>query len=229
MELTWLNEALFAGQTANGFKLGTAVSLGWFWMRVRGCRLVCRGESMEAVDFGEILVVAEPDAAEIAIPTYVPHKTGHDYFYVVRSANRCGQIERTLSSAVKVSIGEDGALKAARPNGILGLTAWRGCDGRVEVIWHYNPMGQASSPSEMRVYCDEGMGQVDYENPVAVVQYKGRRFYRYRSEPRDNGRYLFAVKVVDAKGNECEPIRKVSVEVGGTTPEAIEIIGITSV
>jgi len=37
IERFWLREALFNGMTANAFKLGTTLSLGWFWLRIAGC------------------------------------------------------------------------------------------------------------------------------------------------------------------------------------------------
>ncbi len=43
MEKGWLREALFGGATCNGFKLGTVLSLGWFWSRVGGCSVLSRG------------------------------------------------------------------------------------------------------------------------------------------------------------------------------------------
>jgi hypothetical protein len=225
MKPAWLKETLFAGQTANGFKLGTAVSLGWFWARINGCRIVCRGESMGTVDFEEVLAVAGPDAGEIGLPSYLSHEPGQVYFYVVRCANQCGRIERTLQAAVKVSIDNEGELSSSRPNDVFGLGG-HAHDGRVELVWHYCPIEQGNCPAEMRVYFDGGTGEVDYQNPVATVTYKGRRFYRYQSEQLERGRYLFAIRAADAAGNEHETMGQVAIEVAGENAEAIEIIGV---
>jgi hypothetical protein len=221
-----MREALFAGQTANGFKLGTVTTQGWFWMRVGGCRMAYRGGSMEGVDFENVLAVAEPDANEISLPSYLSYEAGEVYFYVVRCANRCGDIERTLRAAVKVAIDNDGKLGKARPNEIVGLRAEQRQDGKVEIAWAYNPMGQESGPVEMRIYGDNGTGEIDYQNPVAVVKYKGRRFYRHKIEMTENGRYRFAVRAADANGNECESKQEITVEIRETNLEAIQIIGV---
>ena len=221
-----MREALFAGQTANGFKLGTVTTLGWFWMRVGGCRIAYRGGSMEGVDFENVLAVVEPDADEISLPSYLSHEAGEVYFYVVRCANRCGNIERTLRAAVKVAIDNDGKLGKTRPNEIVGLRVEQGQDGKVEIAWTYNPMEQGSGPAEMRIYGDNGTGEIDYQNPVVVVKYKGRRFYRHRIEMPADGRYRFAVRAADANGNECESKRDVMVEIRRTNLEAIQIIGV---
>jgi hypothetical protein len=227
MEPTWLKEALFGGQTANGFKLGTTLSRGWFWVRARGCRLVYRSGSMETIYFDNILTVTESQASEITIPGYLSHEPGQTYFYVVRCANQCGRIERTLLAAVKVSIDDEGGLQDARPNGVFGLDGKQKQDGKIEIIWGYNPIEQASNPKEMRVYSDAGTGEIDFQEPVAIVPYKGRRFYRYEDESQE-GRYLFAVRAVDAKNNEHSSTRKVSVEVHNEDVEAIEIVGADS-
>jgi hypothetical protein len=180
------------------------------------------------------LAVVEPDADEISLPSYLSHEAGEVYFYVVRCANRCGDIERTLRSAVKVAIDNDGKLGKARPNEIVGLRAEQGQDGKVEIVWTYNPMeqaprpnsGQESGPAEMRIYGDAGTGEIDYQNPVATVTYKGRRFYRHKIDRPADGRYRFAVRAAYANGNECESKQEVGVEVRAERPDAIEVVGV---
>ena len=226
MRPAWMREALFGGQTANGFKLGTVTTQGWFWMRVGGCRIAYRGGSMEGVDFENVLAVVEPDANEISLPSYLSHEAGEVYFYVVRCANGCGDIEQTLRAAVKVAIDNDGKLGKARPSGIVGLRAEQGQDGKVEIVWTYNPMEQGSGPAEMRVYYDGGTGEVDYQNPVAVVKYKGRRFYRHKIEMAENGRYRFAVRAADGEGNEHGSTKIVEIETSGKSVEAIGMVGV---
>ena len=229
MEPVWLKEALFSGQTANGFKLGTATVLGWFWSRISGCRIVYRGGSMETVNFDDVLVMAEADAREIVLPEYVSHEPGQTYFYAVRCANRCGRIERTLAAAAKVSIGNDGTLLEAVPNSVFGLAAAMQRNGKVEIVWTYSPIEQKSNPVEMRVYGDEGTGEIDYQGPVTLVPYKGRRFYRYESEQPGDGRYRFAVRMADTKSNERASMREVAVEIRAVNLEVIEVVGIEAI
>jgi len=229
MEPGWIKEALFAGQTANGFKLGTAITLGWFWARINGCRIVYRGGSMEEIDFEHILAVVNAETSEIELPDYVPHEPGQVYFYVVRCANRCGRIERTLQAAVKVEIDSEGQLQKPRPNDVFGLSARRRQDGKNEIVWKYCPIEQASGPKEMRIYSDNGTGEIDYREPIATVAYRGRRFYRYENEQPGEGWYRFAVRAMDAVGTEYPSTQTVSVEVQNKAGEAIEIVNVSGV
>lgn len=225
MKREWLKEALFAGQTGNGFKLGTALTLGWFWTRVNGCRLVYRGESMGTIDFDTVITVTNPETGEARLPDFLSHEAGKDYFYVVQCANRCGQIEETLK-AVKVSIDSEGKLEAGKPNSVFGLAIKQGTDGQIELVWGYYPIEQQSKPNEMRIYSDEGTGQVNYQEPTAVVTYKGKRCYQYKCEIPGNGRERFAVRAADSNGNEEETKKIVEIETTGKMVEAIEIIGV---
>jgi hypothetical protein len=110
METRFLKDALFSGMTSNAYKLGTVLSLGWFWMRTAGCSTLYRGPSMEKVDFDNLLVVAELNADTISPPDYLPHDNGSTYFYIVRRVNGCGYQEHTLSAAVRVSLDTEGNL-----------------------------------------------------------------------------------------------------------------------
>jgi len=181
---------------------------------------------MEGVNFENVLAVAEPDADEISLPSYLSHEAGEVYFYVVRCANGCGDIERTLRAVAKVAIDDDGKLGKGRPKGVFGLRAEQGQDGKVEIAWHYCPMEQESVPAEMRIYGDDGTGEIDYQNPVAMVTYKGRRFYRKKIERPADGRYRFAVRATDSEGNENGSTKTVEIETSGRSVEAIGIIGV---
>jgi len=229
MEQVWLRETLFAGQTANGFKLGTTLGLGWFWTRGNGCQIVYRGTSMEDIDFDDVLAVTEADADKVSLPNYLTHEAGQAYFYVVRCANRCGRIERTLRAAVKVAIDGTGELCREKPNDIFELNAEQEKDGKIEIVWTYSPIEQGCPPKEMRIYCDEGTGEVDYQNTIATVKYKGRRFYRHRIETPADGRYMFAIRAVDIEGNTRETMQTITVEVQEKDIEAIEIVNVESI
>lgn len=229
METTWLREALFAGMSANAFKLGTVLTLGWFWPRISGCSVLYRGGSMEEIDFGNILAVAEADACEISPPSYVPHGNGLTYYYVVRRANNCGDEERTLAAAVKVSIDSNGDLAEPRPNNIFEVRGRQVNGNEIQLIWYYCPIEQESVPTCFKVYYGAGTGQVDYENAIAVIHYVGRKFYSYQSGSLDVDKYLFCIKAEDAAGTESGSSEQIRIQLDTTSPDTIDIVNAETV
>jgi len=61
-------------------------------------------------------------------------------------------------------------------------------------VWFYSPLDQHATPKQFRIYRSGPDGPIDFANPLAVVPYKGRRFYRYCTDISEEGRYRFAVK-----------------------------------
>ncbi len=227
LEKRWLRDALFNGMTANAFKLGTVLTSGWFWTRVNGCAALYRGCSMEQINFDNILVVSEPDADEIYPPSYIPHEGGSEYFYVVRRFNNCGSQELTLSAAVKVSIKSDGSLEEQQPNKIFAVMAKQTDNNCVKLIWFYNPLEQKSPPENFRIYFDNASGQIDFENPLATIEYQGRKFYSYETSELSAEQYLFAIRTENAEGVRDESQAQLRIQVDGQIPESINILGTT--
>jgi hypothetical protein len=212
MEARFLKEALFCGATGNAFKVGTALSLGWFWSRIAGCSLLYRGPGMEQIDFVNILTAAELYADTISPPTYLPHDSNSVYFYVVRRVNGCGYEEQTLSAAVKVSINGDGKLAKPQPNKIFTWRAELVEGNRIKLIWYYCPIEQQSKPARFKVYSDAGTRQIDYDNPIATINYEGRKFYSYLSDILQADRYLFAIRTEDAESVEDSSLAQLKVQ-----------------
>ncbi len=224
MESEWLKEALFNGQTSNGFKLGTVLSLGWFWLRAGGGSVLYRGASMELIDFENILAVGEQDASSISPPGYVQHSSGSTYYYVVRRANNCGCQEYTVAAAVKVSIDADGELAQPEPNSVFGAKVWQVAGSKIQLLWFYCPLEQQSAPVCFKIYCDGGTGHIDYEDPIATIDYTGRKFYSYQSDTLDAGTYLFAIGAEDAGGVDDSSLAGITIQLDVTSPIAIEIL-----
>jgi len=229
METKWLKDALFVGMTANAFKLGTVLTLGWFWPRIGGCSLLYRGASMETIDFDNILAVGALDAEQIWTPEYLSHANSTTYFYVIRRANNCGDQEHTLSAAVKVSLSANGELVPPRPNSIFGART-RQLDGsKIQIVWFYCPVEQKSEPTCFKVYYDGGTGQIDYETCFAVIRYAGRRFYSYQIGILEAGRYLFAIRTEDSAGTKDSSLAQLRIQLDTTSPDAIDILSIETV
>jgi len=225
----WLKEALFAGMTANAFKLGTVLSLGWFWMRLGGCSALYRGPQMNQVDFESILTVADQDAGYISPPGYVPHNSNSTCFYVVRRFNQCGDQEHTLAAAAKLSIDANGGLAEPQPNNVFSSRAKPVNGNKIRLTWFYSTLEQQSSPTCFNIYYDNLSGQIDYENPIATVRYEGRKFYSYESDPLTAGRYLFAIRAKDVDGTENSSPALLRIHLQAGNPDAIDVLSIEAV
>ncbi len=224
VERDWLREALFNGMTANAFKLGTTLSLGWFWVRVAGCSVLYRGFSMGEIDFVNILAVAEQDACEISPPSYISHNSSSTYFYIVRRFNNCGYQERTLAASVKVSIEPNGELAKPQPNKVFDSGAELVDGNKILLVWYYCPLEQKSQPMCFNVYYDGRTGQINYENPLAIIGYKGRKFYSYQCGALEAGRYLFAIRTEDVSGIENSSLARLRIQFDPKNPDAIDIL-----
>jgi hypothetical protein len=224
VELNWLRDALFNGMTANALKLGTALTLGRFWVRVAGCSALYRGAGMEQIDFEAVLAVAQRDACEISPPGYLPHDSNSIYFYVVRRYNHCGYQEHTLAAVAKLSLDAEGEPDKLQPNKIFAAKAEQVDAGKVRLTWFYCPLEQGSQPACFNIYYDSRTRQIDYENPLAEISYQGRKFYSYESDLLEPGRYLFAIRAENADGIERNSSAHLSIEIDGTEPDAVTIL-----
>lgn len=222
-------DSLYEGDSPNGFKLGMGLTGGDFWPRVSGSTVLYRGFSMDLIDFTNILAVSEAESSEISPPTYVSHDNSLTYFYVIRRANHCGREEHTLAAAVKVSIDASGELAQPQPNNIFESRADQMGGNKIRLVWYYCPIEQQSPPVCFKVYYDVGTGQIDYENPIATINYTGRRFYTYQSEVLDGDKYLFAIRVENAAGKENNSLSQIEVHLDTTSPGAINILNAKAV
>jgi hypothetical protein len=224
IERWWLIEALFNGVSSNAVKLGVVLTGGWFWVRNCGCTALYRGSDMEQIDFANVLSVVEQDAAEIEPPSYLLHKSSSAYCYMVRRFNHCGYQECTLQAAVKVSINADGNIEQPQPNSIFTSKLKQVEADKVQLIWFYCPLEQKSKPVRFKIYGDNQTGQVDYQNPIAIVNYQGRKYYNYKTGALQMGRYLFAIRTEDAGGVENDSLAQSRVELCNRAPDSITIL-----
>lgn len=229
MEQKWRLDALFNGMTANALKLGTTLTLGWFWVRAAGCSALYRGPCMEEIDFESILAITGRDAIEISPPSYLPHNDLSTYFYVVRRFNHCGCQELTLGAAARVSLDAQGEPAKPKPNNIFALSAEQTDGNKIRLTWLYCSLEQESPPARFNIYCDNGTGQIDYENPISTISYEGQRFYSYQSDALQAGRYLFAVRTEDLAGSENVSTDCLTIEISDGAPDAITILGAQTV
>jgi len=217
-------KSLFEGDCAGGVKLGMGLTGGDFWPRINGCCLLYRGQDSCRVDFGRILKAAELGEEAIEVPCWVEHNSDTIYYYVLRNVNRCGKEEKTFCGAVKVVLDEDKQIDKGRPNRVLDITARQIEGSCVELLWRYSPLCQESAPRTFNVYSDFGSGQLDFDNPAGTIDYSGRGHYRWVSAELEQGRYLFAIKLEDEKGQSGRSDKQIAVELSGAETCSVEIL-----
>ncbi len=226
MESKWLKDSLFSGMTANAFKLGTILTQGWFWVRVSGCCVLYRGISIETVEVEIILAVGNYSACQIQPPNYVQHNYCSTYFYVIRRANSCGDLENTLNAAVKVRTDNNGDLCPLRPNNIFAAKAQVVGGARIRVTWYYCPLEQQFTPKCFKIYYDAGTGQIDYETPLSIIDYRGLAFYVWLSNTSDPGQYFFCVKAENSAGRQNLRSAIITAHISNEIPKPIRLLSI---
>ena len=224
LEKLWLLDVSANAMTGNAFKLSTALSMGWFWMRSNGCSTLYRGLSLEQINFKHILKAAELYSETISPPQFCEHKNDETYYYVLRRFNKSGQPEKTISAAVKVSLDSNGDIDVDYP-GCIFTSAAEVIDGdKVILSWFYCPLEQKSHPDCFKIYYDNGLGQIDYQNSIAEIKYTGPKSYQFQSEILCAGTYLFAIRAVDSYGLENDSLKHIKVQLTNTNPSQIQII-----
>jgi hypothetical protein len=202
VRLFWLREALFSGMTGTAFKLGTALTQGWFWMRRSGCTALYGGATQGQVDFNRILQVIDAGSETLSLFAYPPLSADSTHCYLVRRFNGCGEQEQTTAAAVVVCVARDGQLAPSAPNALSCLKGEQIDNHKLRLTWLYCPLDQGTLPEQFNVYWDGGTAQIDLENPVAVIPYRGRKFYHYDSGVLSDGQYMFVIKAVSADVTE---------------------------
>jgi hypothetical protein len=224
MENDWLREALFCGQTCAGYWLGTVLSRGWFWVRTRGCLVGYRGYSLEGIEYGDLVLVAESQIEQISPPDYLAHDKGAIWYYLCRWYNCCGYQEKTLSAASRVWIDANGELAPRRANNVFSIMGKQVGGDKVELVVYYHRLEQESAPVRFNIYYDNGTGQIDFENVFATVSYSWRRYYKYQSGSLGAGRYLFCARTEDAAGIESGVLPPIHVTVSDDTVSSAKIL-----
>jgi len=205
-------DALFGGMTSNAYKLGTVLSLGWFWMRPAGCGLLYRGLSIETIDTRNILAVAAADASQVSPPQYAEHQPGGCYYYLLQRATGWGSVERTMQALAKVSFDNGGKLAQPRSNNVFAAAGEQVNGLHVRLCWYYCTLQQQAKPVRFRIYYDGGTGSVDFENPLATIPYQPGRCHVYQSGELSAGRYRFCIRAEDADGRQNAAVGPIEIE-----------------
>jgi hypothetical protein len=216
MDLKFYKEVLFGGMTGNAFKLGTVLTGGWFWVRVSGCAVLYRGESLSTIDFDNILAVGDSEAGQIRAPGWLEHRAGGSYLYAVRRANGCGMVEYGLRGVAAIVFDNEGLLCRPGPNGIFGLTVRQAGSQKAELGWYYCPLGQGAEPASFAIY-NNGVR-------IGTAEFKGRGFYSFIIAGLNDEKNCFAVKAEGKSGVQDWLARSLRFEISGASPGKARIV-----
>ena len=100
--------------------------------------------------------------------------------------------------------------------------------GMYLIIWKVKVGNQTFYTTDpydrMESITDNSTGQIDYENPIAVISYAGRKFYSYQSDSLEGNRYLFAIRVEDVNGVEDDSLAELVIQVATLSPNSIDTL-----
>jgi hypothetical protein len=124
-------------------------------------------------------IIGAGAAGQVAIREFpwIAHEPGTTYVYRLNAVGAGGVEEDSAKNVTSVAFGPDGAWLGLRPNSPSDLRISCLSGGRFALRWSYNEKNQQASPSEFRIFTDGGTGSIDYDEPVAVVQCRGRRMH----------------------------------------------------
>ncbi len=224
MENSLYRHALFAGQTREGFLLSTALTLGWFWSRRKITTVLFRKASIQSPDSGDAITVANEDADMIATPEWIEHAHRTSYVYLIRRFSRTGRLEKTTHASAKTFFNQQGDLTEPVPNRIFAVTAHIEKPNTVSLLWFYSPLDQKTKPTGFNIYSNEGTGDINFQEPVISVLYKGRKFYKTQRtvEPGKKVRLAVTAKTQTNEG----PCKMVNVFADNPTCPAPQIASI---
>lgn len=219
METKFLKEALFNGMTSNAFKLGTVLTLGWFWVRLLRCYCIYRGQDSNIVEEVQATVKLEDTQISIAHQNLLPNTI---WQFIRRQVSCCG-LESENSSICNVVIDANGDMIDITPNPPQNLIIENLINGKLKLRWQYTSDEQEIAPTGFKIYMDSGNG-FDFDNPEATVSYDlgWTGEFSWISEPLTHGQlYRFCVRSYYIDGGETQNTNFVAAIADAEGPAAI--------
>ena len=217
-------DSLFEGDSANGVKLCMGLTGGDFWAQIAGCQIVYRGQSAEGIDFENILAVVLVGDSQISLPDFLKHQNLASYFYALRRANICGDEEKTLFAATKMFLDDNGDLAGPYCNCIFDAKVEQIEEEKINLIWSYWPISQQEPVSEFLIYYDNGSGTIDYETPLAQIEYSKPGLYSCEVGSLSGDSYLFCVKAVTSDGLKRVGNKEIKVQIDNVNVGGVSIL-----
>ena len=220
MEAKFLKDSLFAGMTGNAFKLGTVLTLGWFWMRQAGCHCVYRGQDGN-INYDLIQATMNLNGSQVSIAAQnLPANT--IWHYIRRQESCCG-LESEDSATCIIVIDSAGEMIGNTPNTPVNVTIERLSNGRFRLRWRYVTLFEETSPTGFKIYMNSG-GGFNFQTPEAIVSYtRGKNGeFCWISDPLTNGKlYRFCIRSYRDGAGESQNTNFVAAVADSVGPGAI--------
>lgn len=212
-------DSLYGGDSCKGIKLCMGIAEGDFWTRSAGVQLLYKGENIDDADFKHFEGVANiGENFEV-----LARQANTRFIYIVRRTNCCGFEEKTINAAIIIEFDNQGNLIEQGCNKIINVSACQVEGDKISLRWFYQAINQAKKIDGFAVFSDNGSGIIDFQNPIGMVEYSGRKFYQFVTNPLSENRYRFCIRAV-AKDNSQNDFRdEIKNEINRQRPDRVEL------
>jgi len=225
MDVKFYN-SLYGGDSPNGVKLCMGLTEGDFWARNKGAVILYQGLAETQMDFENIVAAVNASDETIAVK---PNMAEGYNLFIIRKTNCCGDEEKTISASTNIVIDNQGQIVEPGPNRPVAVRAIQVEGNRILLKWFYEPVNQAEPIAGFNIYYDNATGVVDYETPLAAVEYAGRNFYSYLSSELAGERYRFCIKAVSIDEIESTFAGNIRIQINKNSPEPLDNIQVSAV
>ena len=205
-------DPLRRGFTRTGLANAMRLTRGRFWSRIAGGYNLRRAIGRRPTSDDPVVGAAGSDAVSIVNFTWQSHGPSTTYTYRLNAVGPGGVEEVGETNRAHVAFDAGGALIGLRPNAPTNLRVSLESGGRFRLAWTYSEADEEVSPTEFRVFNDNGTGTVDYGTVVATLTARARKFhYDWLSSAfADGATRIWAVRAASAGGVEDANINVVT-------------------
>lgn len=213
-------DSLFGGDSANGLKLCLGLTEGDFWSRISDVQLLYKGQN-DDVDFDKIIAASEENEDTFEISAGIPSSS---FLFVLRKVNCCGNEEKTFSAAAKAEFDSLGNLIEYSCNKIFTAAAEQIEGNKILLRWFYQPIHQSKKINSFKIYSDNGTGIIDYQNPIGILNYKGRKFYQFITNQLSADSYKFCIRAAAEDNSDDGFTNQLSISLNKESPDCVSIV-----
>ncbi len=191
---------LFEGDCNNGLRLCMGLTGGDFWSRVNGCDNLYRRDLSNPERNGDIVGCSQQGCGQISAASFVRHRPGGYYVYILRSCSRCGDELFTDAPSAAVQADSSGNIETFDSNAIANVSARQVGEGVVRLVWYYSGAGIKDEPVSFSVYAWAKGQAYSFDEPIGEAGYKGVRVYGFEAPLEGGSGYVLAAAGMSQSG-----------------------------